>query len=102
MNQEEIKAKSRELAAFYTAKANGRTLQIEYSDGWRDHVEHVGPSMGSDLSRWRVKPEHQRMWETPSASSFTNNHNARTYRQEEADEWRVKGYKVTEWVEVLP
>jgi hypothetical protein len=99
MNQEEIKAKSAELAALYTAKANGKTLQIEYSDGWKDHVEHVGPTMGSDLSRWRVKPEPRRMWETPSS---TPDSYARTYHQEESDEWRVKGYKVTEWQEVLP
>jgi hypothetical protein len=42
------------------------------------------------------------MWETPSASSFTNNHNVRTHHQNEADEWRAKGYKVTEWQEVIP
>jgi len=101
MTPDEIKAKSAELAAFYTAKANGKTLQIEYSDGWRDHVEHVGPSMGSELFRWRVKPEPRRMWETPSASSFTNNHNVRTYHQDEADKWKSKGCTVTEWVEVL-
>jgi hypothetical protein len=25
-----------------------------------------------------------------------------THTEAEADEWRVKGYKVTEWLEVLP
>jgi hypothetical protein len=100
---QEIKAKSAELAAFYTAKANGRMLQYNVTAfGWTDAVGADCPDLKSDLSRWRVKPEPRRMWETPSASSFTNNHNVRTYNQAEADEWRVKGYKVTEWLEVLP
>jgi hypothetical protein len=102
MTPDEIKTKSAELAAFYTAKANGRTLQIEYSDGWKDQVEHVGPTIGSDLSRWRVKPGPQRMWETPSATPFRTDSYVRTYHQDEADEWRVKGYRVTEWQEVIP
>ena len=102
MTPDEIKAKSAELAAFYTAKANGKTLQVEYSDGWKDCVDCNGPTMQSDLSKWRVKPEPRRMWETPSASPFRTDSHVRTYHQDEADEWRVKGYKVTEWMEVLP
>jgi len=107
MNQDEIKAKSAELAALYTAKANGRTLQcllmLDPKEGcWIDHDNGSGPNLHSDLSRWRVKPEPRRMWETPSASPFRTDSYARTYHQEEADEWRVKGYKVTEWQEVLP
>ena len=102
MTPDEIKTKSAELAAFYTAKANGKTLQVEYSDGWKNWVEDHGPTMGSDLSRWRVKPEPRRMWETPSATPFRTDSYVRTYNQDETDEWRAKGYKVTEWVEVLP
>ena len=103
MTSDEIKAKSAELAALYTAKANGKVLEYDTKAiGWVDNGASSGPDMQSDLSRWRVKPEPRRMWETPSASSFTNNHNVRTYHQDEADEWRVKGYKVTEWLEVLP
>jgi hypothetical protein len=100
MNQDEIKAKSAELAAFYTAKANGKVLEYDTKAiGWVDNGASSGPDMQSDLSRWRVKPEPRRMWETPSS---TPDSYARTYHQEESDEWRVKGYRVTEWVEVLP
>ena len=93
MTPDEIKAKAAELAAFYTAKANGRTLQIEYSDGWKGCVDENGPTMGSDLSRWRVKPEPRRMWLTGVGFTFN---------EEEADQWRIIGHKVTEWLEVLP
>jgi hypothetical protein len=105
MNQEEIKAKSAELAAFYTAKANGKTLQAECSGGWADRDNESGPNMQSDLSRWRVKPEPRRMWETFSLMEAKDVGIApccATHTEAEADEWRVKGYKVTEWVEVLP
>jgi hypothetical protein len=102
MTPDKIKAKSAELAALYTAKANGKTLQVKLSFGWDNVDDKSGPSMNSDLSRWRVKPEPRRMWETPSPMAFCNNHNARTDRKDEADEWRAKGCKVTEWLEVLP
>jgi hypothetical protein len=111
MTPDEIRNKSLELAALYTAKANGRTLQIQTAKGswidfnpggWSGSTMSYGPNLASELSRWRVKPEPRRMWETPSASSFTNNHNVRTHHQNEADEWRAKGYKVTEWQEVIP
>jgi hypothetical protein len=59
MNQEEIKAKSLELAALFTAKANGKTLQVFPKNGlqWYNAFDDEGPSMDSDLSSWRVKPE---------------------------------------------
>ena len=66
MTPEEIKAKSEELAAFYVAKANGKTLQF-LTDAWSDHDADAGPSMQSDLSRWRVKPEPQRRWVSGTA-----------------------------------
>jgi len=103
MTPEEIKAKSLELAALYTAKANEKSLQYDVERrGFLDHPDDDGPSMACNLSRWRVKPEPRRMWETPSATPFRTDSYVRTYHQDEADEWRVKGYKVTEWVEVLP
>ena len=57
MTPEEIKAKASELAAFYVAKANGRTLQyLVESLGWMNEPDTQGPSMDSDLTRWRVNP----------------------------------------------
>ena len=57
MTPEQIKAKSAELAAFYVAKANGRVLQYRTeSEGWMNEPDTQGPSMDSDLSRWRVNP----------------------------------------------
>jgi hypothetical protein len=98
MNQEEIKAKSAELAAFYTAKANGKTLQIEYSDGWKDCVTCNGPSMHSNFSRWRVKPEPRRCWLSLCGMSVSGV----TFDESVATRWKQQGMKVTEWVEVLP
>jgi hypothetical protein len=97
MNQEEIKAKSAELAAFYTAKANGKTLQVEYSDGWKD-LDCNGPSMNSDLSRWRVKPEPRRCWLSPCGIGVSGV----TFDESVATRWKQHGMKVTEWQEVLP
>jgi hypothetical protein len=106
MTPEEIKAKSAEIAALYTAKANGKTLQIQTSEGdWIDTSPSHGPDMMSDLSKYRVKPEPRRMWETFSLIEAKDVGIApccATHTEAEADEWRVKGYKVTEWVEVLP
>jgi len=94
MNQDEIKAKSAELAALYTAKANGKVLEYDTKAiGWVDNGASSGPDMQSDLARWRVKPEPRRMWSTIDMTTFN---------EAESDEWRVKGYKVTEWMEVLP
>jgi hypothetical protein len=93
MTPDEIKAKSSELAALYTAKENGKILQCVPEVGWIDATMCDGPNMDSDLSRWRVKPEPRRMWSTIDMTTFN---------EAESDEWRVKGHKVTEWVEVLP
>jgi hypothetical protein len=93
MNQDEIKAKSAEIAAFYTAKANGKTLQVEYSDGWKDCVDCNGPSMQSDLSRWRIKPEAQRIW--VSGTAWTDSPVI-------AAALREVGQEAREFVEVLP
>lgn len=94
MTSDEIKAKSSELAAFYTAKANGKTLQFDVPGvGFRDAYYRDAPDLASDLSRWRVKPEPRRMW--TCNSTITRDGSV-------ADTWRSKSMKVTEWVEVLP
>jgi hypothetical protein len=106
MTPEEIKAKSAELAAFYVAKSNGKTLEYDtQSVGWVDNGSTSGPDMQSDLSRWRVKPEPRRMWETFSAMESKDVGLAPvrvTHTESEAIEWRENGHKVTEWMEVLP
>jgi len=96
MSADEIKAKSLQLAALYTAKADGETLQVKYDTGWVDQVENAGPGMDSDLSRWRVKPEPRRMWTTEN-----QNHGA-TRNEQLVAEWKRQGITVTEWQEVLP
>jgi hypothetical protein len=103
MNQDEIKAKSAALAELYTAKANGKTLQIledgkwtDWSPGiWSGSTLSYGPNFASDLSCWRVKPEPRRMWQIEHTASRTNS-------QDTANQWRAQGYTVIEWVEVLP
>ena len=103
MTPEEIKAKAAELAALYVAKSNGKILEYDTKVvGWVDNGSTSGPDMQSDLTRWRVKPEPRRMWETPSATPFRTDSYVRTYHQDQADEWKAKGNKVTEWQEVLP
>ena len=97
MNREEIKAKSLELAALYTAKANGKTLQF-LTDAWSEYDDDAGPSMGSDLSRWRVKPEPRRCWLSPCGMGVSGV----TFDESVATRWKQLGMKVTEWVEVLP
>lgn len=103
MNEEEIKAKSLELAALYTANANGKTVQMLRDGKWTDSTIGVwsadtlsyGPNFGSDLSRWRVKPEPRRRWEV----EYTK---AQTESEDTAKKWKAAGYSVTEWQEVLP
>jgi hypothetical protein len=99
MNQDEIKAKSAELAALYTAKANGKTLQcllmLDPKEGcWIDHDNGSGPDLHSDLSKWRVKPEPRKRW-TAETGLATENEN-------HAAEWKRQGLNVAEWQEVLP
>ena len=102
MTPEEIKAKSAELAALYVAKANGKILEYDtQSVGWIDNGSTSGPAMHSDLTRWRVKPEPRRMWETPNAT-FGGSGYVRTQHADEAERWKARGNKVTEWQEVLP
>jgi hypothetical protein len=94
MTPEEIKAKSAELAALYTAKANGKILQFNQLDaGWGDVHGMTSPDMRSILSNWRVKPEPRRMWTTA---------NTTVYDEAAALELQRHGMKVTEWQEVLP
>ena len=102
MNQEEIKAKSLELAALYTAKANGKTLQYQITPvgdhQWMDHVDGTGPHLACDLSCWRVKPEPQRVWVRVEEGYVK----VCTYDQALAEGWRGDGHRVIETVEVLP
>jgi hypothetical protein len=100
MTPDEIKEKSAQLAALYTSKANGKTLQ--YSCGNREWEEVSGmtsPDMRSDLSRWRVKPEPRRMWVLMNENEEIVD---TTRHQAKADAWRIVKNYVTEWVEVLP
>lgn len=102
MNQDEIKVKSAALAELYTAKAEGKTLQcrlmLDPKGCWIDHVDGSGPNLDSDLSRWRVKPEPQRVWVRVEEGyvKFC------TYDQALAESWRGDGHRVIETVEVLP
>ena len=98
MTPEEIKAKASELAAFYTAKANGKTLQF-LTDVWADYEHDAGPSIGSDLSRWRVKPEPRTFWVLLNQDGEVMD---ATRNEERADRWRKGGYAAVETKEVLP
>ena len=101
MTLEEIKAKSAEIAALYTAKANGKTLQYRQSDHrWNDVPSDVAPTICGDLSCWRVKPEPRRMWRQLDVNGeFTV---AETFCEGIAISWKSAGHTVTEWQEVLP
>ena len=106
MSTAEIKAKAATLAALYTAKGNGKMLQmlqdgkwIDLTPGaWTGNTLSYGPNFASDLSRWRVKPEPRRMWTYESRSGSTG----RTSDERLVVNWKAEGYTVTEWQEVLP
>jgi hypothetical protein len=98
MTQDEIKAKSAALAELYTAKANGKTLQcllmLDPKEGrWIDHDNGSGPNLHSDFSRWRIKPEPQRIW--ISGTAWTDSPVI-------AAALREVGQEAREFVEVLP
>lgn len=102
MNQDEIKAKSAELAALYTAKARGKTLQIQTSEGdwtdcipgtWSGSTLSYGPNFASDLSKWRIKPEPQRIW--ISGTAWTDSPVI-------AAALREQGQEAREFAEVIP
>jgi hypothetical protein len=95
MDQEEIKTKSAELALFYAAKADGKALQIFTDGSWRPVDDRNGPTLRSNLSRWRRKPDPRREWQIEHTMSRTNS-------QYTANQWREQGHTVIEWVEVLP
>jgi hypothetical protein len=93
MNQEEIKAKAAALAAHYTAQASGETMQwFSPRSGWIDY-DHYGPTLDSDLSLWRIKPEPQRIW--ISGTAWTGSPVI-------AAALREVGQEAREFVEVLP
>ena len=108
MTPQQMSDKYAELAALHAARANGKTLQLfsPENDAWEDVLGFVtGPDEDSDLSRWRVKPDPRRMWETFSLMEAKDVGIApccATHIEAEADQWRIAGHKVTEWMEVLP
>ncbi len=84
------------LVDFYSAVAQGKTVQVQGANGgWIDcHTVDCWPGMGSALNskhEWRIKPEPRRMW----ACGVT------TFDEKKAAEWKAKGIKVTEWQEVV-
>ena len=95
MSPDEIKAKAATLAELFAAKAAGKTLQ------WmgEDQPDQQGPSMHSDLSDWRVKPEPRTFWVLLNPDGEVID---ATRHQARADRWRKDGYDVAETVEVLP
>ena len=93
MTPEEIKAKASKLAALYTAKANGKTVELKTNIGWLEWSGIGGPNNGSDLSIWRVKPEPQRIW--ISGTAWTD-------RPVIAAALKEAGQEAREFVEVLP
>jgi hypothetical protein len=103
MTPDKIKDQSAELAALYTAKANGKTLQcllmLDPKEGcWIDHDNGSGPNLHSDLSKWRVKPEPRKCWLAPCGAITCG----RTFDKSEAVKWKQQGMEVTEWLEVMP
>lgn len=99
MTPDKIKDQSAELAALYTAKANGKVLEYDTKAiGWVDNGASSGPDMQSDLSRWRVKPEPRKCWLSPCGMITSGV----TFDESVATRWSQQGMKVTEWVEVLP
>ena len=91
--------KARELAALYTSVANGRELQFNYAvqepDDWRDPGCHC-PHLGSNLSRWRIKPEPRTVY-----LAYKSGNRALFIPEEQAEEYRANGCTVSKWTEVL-
>lgn len=100
MNAEEIKAKAATLAKLYTAVAAGKTLQARniHTEEWRDVSDGpIGPSLNSDLARWRVKP--RAIWIIPSeiTGGSANADMRRVYYTEDAAAFGAVKYE-----EVIP
>jgi hypothetical protein len=93
--------KAREKARLLLEWADEKTLQQLGKPGqWNDYTAKLSPTI-LDPSRWRIKPEPRRKWETGSASIGGDCYSA-TYSEKTAAEWKSRGYSVTEWQEVLP
>lgn len=96
----ELAEKYTTLAALFAVKAAGKELQISWthtSNGttfpvWETTSEV--PTIESDLSRWRIKPEPRRMWTSSATNALTEN-------ETEAEDWRKHGHNLIEWQEVL-
>ena len=93
MNEDEIKAKAAKIAALYTAKAEGKTVQLKTRVGWFEWNGFGGPNMGSELSIWHIKPEPQRIWVSDTA--WTDSHVI-------AAALREVGQEAREFLEVMP
>ena len=101
MTDEQRKNAAHWLADFYSAVAQGKTVQVQGAEGgWIDcHTVDYWPGIGSALNskhEWRIKPEPRRMWEV---GPYFNN--VRTERIEVANKWKAEGLTVTEWQEVV-
>lgn len=92
-----IQEKAQWLSEFYAAVAAGKTAQC-FGDQWVDvKVENGGPDMRTGPGEWRIKPEPRRMW---TAVSMDQNH-LETNVKATAEDWACRGYRVTEWMEVV-
>ncbi len=70
MNQEEIKAKAAALAELYAAASCGKIIQRLAGETfaiWTPCDYSAFPTIHSDISRWRIKPEPQRIWVSGAA-----------------------------------
>jgi hypothetical protein len=93
MTPDEIQSKAAKLAAHYTAQASGETMQwLSPRSGWIDY-DHYGPTLDSDLSKWRVKPKGNRIW--ISGTAWTDSPVI-------AAALREVGQEAREFVEVIP
>jgi hypothetical protein len=59
MTEDQVRAKAADVAKFFLAIAEGRTLQwFSGMHGWLDQpLNSAGPSLLNDLAFWRVKPD---------------------------------------------
>ena len=96
MTPDEIKAKSATLAELYAAASLGKIIQRlagETFSIWTPCDYSAFPTIRSDLSKWRIKPEPQRIW--ISGTAWTDSPVI-------AAALREVGQEAREFVEVIP